>query len=70
MELHRRTFDAPKRADDAAIARHRPKYLATAFALVEKDARIGGHLFFGGGSAFGAGNDGLEHDFHGISNDV
>jgi len=70
VELHGRTFDAPKRTEHTAIARHRPKQFATPFALVEEDARVGGQFFRCGGSAFGAGDDGAQCYFHGDSNDV
>jgi hypothetical protein len=67
FELHRRTFNAPKGTKHAAIARHWLKQFTTPFALVEKDARVGGHFFLRGGATFGAGDDGVQRYFHGVS---
>jgi hypothetical protein len=70
FELHRWTFDAPKGTEHAAIACQWLKHFVTPFALVEEDARVGGHFFFCGESAFWAGDDGAQCYFHGDSNDV
>jgi hypothetical protein len=39
----------------------------TPLALVEKDARVGGHFFLGGGSTLWTGDDGVQCHFHGVS---
>ena len=70
FELDGRTFHAAKGSGDAAIARQWREQLVTPFALVEKDARVGRHFFLCGGSAFRAGDDGVQRYFHGVSNDI
>lgn len=70
VELHRRTLDTPKGTEHTTVSRQRTQQFATPFALVEKDARVGGHFFLCGDSAFGARDDGVQRYFHGDSNEV
>jgi hypothetical protein len=70
FELHWRTFDAPKRTKYTAITRRGTQQPVTPLALVEKDARIGGHFLVCGGATPGTGDDGAKRYFHGHSNDV
>jgi hypothetical protein len=70
FELDGRTLDAAKGTEDAAVARQWLQQFVTPLALVEEDARIGGHFFLCVDSAFRAGDDGVQRYFHGASNDI
>jgi hypothetical protein len=53
-------LDRAKGTKNAAIARLRPQQLTTALALVDVQARIGGHDFSRPKSAIGTGKGGLQ----------
>src|SRR5258708_27539814 len=65
FELYRRTFHAPEGTEHATISRQRTQQSSTAFALVEENARVGGHFFLCADAAFGARDDGSKRYFHG-----
>src|SRR6267142_413451 len=64
LELHRRALDASERTEHTAIARRRLEQFATPFALVEIDARVGGHFLDRGSPALGTRDGGVQRYFH------